>query len=69
MTHFARRPRPIRRAPPRRSLISNNASELNLRRQAVGRKDWIFVGSADGGRANAVFTSLLGSCRMVDVEP
>jgi transposase len=49
--------------------IHNNASELNLRRQAVGRKNWIFVGSDDGGRANAVFTSLLASCRMLDVEP
>jgi transposase len=49
--------------------IHNNASELNLRRQAVGRKNWIFVGSDDGGRANAVFTSLLASCRMLEVEP
>jgi hypothetical protein len=46
--------------------IHNNASDLNLRRQAVGR---IFVDSDDGGRANAVFTSLLASCRMLEVEP
>jgi transposase len=49
--------------------IHNNISELNLRRQAVGRKNWIFVGSDDGGRTNAVFTSLLASCRMLGVEP
>lgn len=49
--------------------IDNNISERNLRRQAVGRKNWLFVGSDDGGRANAVFTSLLASCRMLDIEP
>lgn len=49
--------------------LHNNESELNLRRQAVGRKNWLFVGSDDGARANAVFTSLLASCRMLEVEP
>lgn len=49
--------------------IHNNESELNLRRQAVGRKNWLFVGSDDGGRTNAIFTSLLASCRMLDIEP
>jgi hypothetical protein len=49
--------------------LHNNDSELNLRRQAVGRKNWLFVGSDDGARANAVFTSLLASCRMLDFEP
>jgi transposase len=49
--------------------LHNNDSELNLRRQAIGRKNWLFVGSDDGARANAVFTSLLASCRMLGVEP
>jgi transposase len=49
--------------------IHNNISELNLRRQAVGRKNWIFLGSDDGGAVNAVFTSLLASCRMLGIEP
>ncbi len=49
--------------------IHNNISELNLRRQAVGRKNWLFVGSDDGAAANASFTSLLASCRMHGVEP
>ena len=48
---------------------SHNRSERELRRQAVGRKNWLFVGSDDGARSNAVFTSLLASCRMHDVEP
>ena len=49
--------------------IHNNISERELRRQAVGRKNWLFVGSDDGARANATFTSLLASCRMLGIEP
>lgn len=49
--------------------LHNNVSERELRRQAVGRKNWIFVGSDDGAKANATFTSLLASCRMLGIEP
>jgi hypothetical protein len=49
--------------------VHNNISELNLRRQAVGRKNWLFVGSDEGGAVNAAFTSLLASCRLHDLEP
>ncbi len=49
--------------------IHNNMSELALRREAVGRKNWIFVGSDDGGAVNALFSSLLASCRLCGVEP
>jgi transposase len=49
--------------------IHNNMSELQLRREAVGRKNWIFVGSDDGAVANTTFVSLLASCHLHDVEP
>ena len=49
--------------------IHNNMSELALRREAVGRKNWLFVGSDDGGAVNATFTSLLASARLCGVEP
>ena len=49
--------------------LDNNVSERELRRQAVGRKNWMFLGSDDGGRVNSIFTSLLASARMVGVEP
>jgi transposase len=49
--------------------LHNNMSELALRREAVGRKNWLFIGSDDGGVANATFTSLLASCRMCGIEP
>jgi transposase len=49
--------------------LHNNVSELQLRRQAVGRKNWLFIGSEDGALANTTFVSLLASCRLHDIEP
>ncbi len=49
--------------------IHNNWSERELRRQAVGRKNWLFLGSDEGGEANAAFTSLLASCQLHRIEP
>jgi transposase len=47
----------------------NNISELNLRRQVVGRKNWLFLGSDDGAFANVTFVSLLASARLHGIEP
>jgi transposase len=49
--------------------IHNNMSELALRREAVGRKNWLFVGNDEGGAVNAAFTSLLASCALHEIEP
>jgi transposase len=49
--------------------LHNNFSERALRREALGRKNWLFVGSDDGGETNAVFVSLLASCQLHDIEP
>lgn len=49
--------------------LSNNVSERNLRREAVGRKNWLFVGSDDGALANTVFVSLIASCELHGIEP
>jgi transposase len=49
--------------------IHNNMSELALRREAVGRKNWLFVGNDDAGSVNALFTSLLASCQLFAIEP
>jgi transposase len=49
--------------------IHNNVSERELRREALGRKNWIFVGSDQGAEVNAVFVSLLASCQMHGLEP
>lgn len=49
--------------------IHNNRSELELRREAIGRKNWLFVGSDEGGEVNASFVSLLASAQMHKLEP
>jgi transposase len=49
--------------------IHNNSSERALRREAVGRKNWLFVGSDDAAEVNAAFVSLLASCQLHDIEP
>lgn len=49
--------------------IHNNGSERELRRQAVGRKNWLFVGSDDAGEVNATFVTLIASCEMHGIEP
>jgi len=49
--------------------IHNNFSEGQLRREAIGRKNWIFLGSDEGGETNATFVSLLASCQLHEIEP
>ncbi|AUX28129.1 MULTISPECIES: IS66 family transposase [Sorangium] len=52
-----------------RLRLDNNRSELELRREAVGRKNWIFVGSNDGAEWNATIVSLIASCALHGIEP
>ena len=49
--------------------IHNNGSERELRRQAVGRKNWLFVGNDDAGQRAATFVTLIASCEMHGIEP
>jgi transposase len=49
--------------------VHNNGSELALRRQAVGRKNWLFLGSDQGALANTTFVSLIASCQLHGIEP
>ncbi len=47
-----------------RLTIDNNVSERTLRHQAVGRKNWLFLGSeAAGPRAAVLYTILAGAKR------
>jgi transposase len=52
-----------------RLRLDNNKSERELRREAVGRKNWLFVGSDDGAKWNATFVSLIASCQQHKLEP
>jgi transposase len=49
--------------------IDNNAAERSLRGVAVGRKNWMFFGSDTGGRTAALLTSLVTTCKRLQVEP
>jgi len=49
--------------------IDNNSAERSLRGIALGRKNWLFVGSPQGGRTAAILFSVLASCKRHEVEP
>jgi transposase len=49
--------------------IDNNGAERSLRGVAVGRKNWLFFGSDNGGRTAAVLTSLIATCKRLGVDP
>lgn len=49
--------------------MHNNISELNLRREVLGRRIWLFIGSDDGAQPNTVLVSLLASCALHGIEP
>lgn len=48
--------------------IDNNIGENALRTVAVGRKNYLFFGSDNGGEAAAIIYSLLGTCKLNGVE-
>ncbi len=49
--------------------IDNNGAERALRAVALGRKNYLFAGSdADGERAAAIY-SLVGSAKLVGLDP
>jgi len=47
----------------------NGESERALRPLAIGRKNWLFAGSENGGDATGILLSLVQSCRVLDIEP
>jgi len=49
--------------------IDNNASEREMKRVVLNRKNSLFVGNPRGGRTAAVLSSLTSTCRRHDVDP
>ncbi len=49
--------------------IDNNAAERALRPIAVGRNNWLFVGSATGGQTAAILFSITSTCRRLNLDP
>jgi transposase len=48
--------------------IDNNDAERDLRRIAVGRKNWLFVGSREGGDRAAVILTVIASAHRHDLD-
>lgn len=49
--------------------IDNNILENAIRPFAIGRKNWLFMGSPSGAKAGAVFYSLIETCKANNIEP
>lgn len=49
--------------------LDNNAAERAVRPIAIGRKNWLFVGSQNAGEACSVLLSLVQTCRALKINP
>jgi transposase len=49
--------------------IDNNVAEREMKRIAVGRKNWLFVGSAKGGATASVLFSFTSTCHRLKIDP
>jgi transposase len=52
-----------------RLSIDNNVAEREMKRIAIGRKNWLFAGSDRGGQTAAVLYTMMSSCQRHGVEP
>ncbi len=49
--------------------IDNNLLENTIRPFALGRKNWLFMGSPSGAKAGATLYSLIETCKANNIEP
>ena len=49
--------------------IDNHLVETAIRPTAIGKKNWLFFGSAEAGQRSAVMYTLIANCRLHGVEP
>jgi transposase len=49
--------------------IDNNASEREMKRVVLNRKNSLFVGNPRGGRTAAILASLTSTCRRHEIDP
>lgn len=49
--------------------IDNNVAERAVRPLAIGRKNWLFFASPQGGKAGAILFSLVQTCRGLGINP
>jgi transposase len=49
--------------------IDNGASERAMKPVALGRKNWLFAGSDEGGKTAATLMSLCATCKSLHIDP
>lgn len=49
--------------------LDNNPAERAVRPLAIGRKNWLFLGSEESGQAAATLLSLVQTCRALNINP
>jgi transposase len=49
--------------------IDNNVAEREMKKIAIGRKNWLSIGSPRGGQTAAVLFSITSTCQRLGVEP
>ena len=49
--------------------IDNGASERALKPVALGRRNWLFAGSDEGGKTTATLMSLCTTCKGLEIDP
>jgi len=49
--------------------IDNGASERAMKPVALGRKNWLFAGSDEGGKTAATLMSLCATCKELGIDP
>ena len=49
--------------------LDNNAAERGMRAIALGRKNYLFVGSEAGGKATAIAYTLIETAKLNGVDP
>lgn len=52
-----------------RLSLDNNRCERAIRQVAIGRKNWMFAGSQEGGERAAAIYSLIGGCIELKADP
>jgi transposase len=49
--------------------IDNNHTEREMKYVSMGKKAWLFFGSDQGGKNDAIVSSIISTCRRLGVEP
>src|SRR5690606_23535862 len=49
--------------------LDNNPAERAIRPLAIGRKNWLFLGSVESGESAAALRSIVQTCRALEINP